>query len=197
MKRVVKLTEAQLEMIVKRVISEQSMSVAFGSEPNGFKVKKEETKEQQAAPVQSQKQQILAKWNSMFPDKTWYQTARGTSSPNLNDANVQKTYAAYRKFFDNTVPDLKTNEGSDFFDWIQSKGGFNNVRNNINTVASLHLGLLPILMNSNYPNTVKFKEAYDKAIKFTDPKLKENMLVKTNNLNALEKGYNLITQMSA
>jgi LemA protein len=94
-------------------------------------------------------------------------------------------------------PDLKANEGSDFFDWMQSKGGLNNVRNNINSVASLHLGLLPILMNSNYPNTVKFKEAYDKAIKFTDPKLKENMLVKTNNLNALEKGYNLITQMSA
>jgi hypothetical protein len=80
---------------------------------------------------------------------------------------------------------------------MQIKGGLNNVRNNINTVASLHLGLLPILMNSNYPNTVKFKEAFDKAIKFTDPKLKENMLVKTNNLNALEKGYNLITQMSA
>jgi hypothetical protein len=80
---------------------------------------------------------------------------------------------------------------------MQSKGGLNNVRNNINSVASLHLGLLPILMNSNYPNTVKFKEAFDKSIKFTDPKLKENMLVKTNNLNALEKGYNLITQMSA
>jgi hypothetical protein len=197
MKRVVKLTEAQLEMIVKRVISEQSRGVVFGDEPNGLKVKKEETKEQQAAPVQSQKQQILAKWNSMFPDKTWYQTARGTSSPNLEDANMQKTYAAYRKFFDNTVPDFKTNEGSDFFDWMQSKGGIGNVRNNINTVASLHLGLLPILMNSNYPNTVKFKEAFDKAIKFTDPKLKENMLVKTNRLNTLEKAYDVITRMGA
>jgi hypothetical protein len=41
MKRVVKLTEAQLEMIVKRVISEQSMGVAFGSEPIGLNVKKE------------------------------------------------------------------------------------------------------------------------------------------------------------
>jgi hypothetical protein len=197
MKRVVKLTEAQLEMIVKRVISEQSMGVAFVDEQNGLKIKKEETKEQQAAPVQSQKQQILAKWNSMFPDKTWYQTARGTSSPNLNDANMQKTYAAYRKFFDNTVPDLKANEGSDFFDWMQSKGGLNNVRNNINSVASLHLGLLPILVNSNYPNTVKFKEAFDKTIKFTDPKLKENMLVKTNRLNTLEKAYDVITQMGA
>ena len=53
MKRVVKLTEAQLEMIVKRVISEQSMGVAFGDEQNGLKIKKEEAKEQQA-PSESQ-----------------------------------------------------------------------------------------------------------------------------------------------
>jgi hypothetical protein len=53
MKRVVKLTEAQLEMIVKRVISEQSMGVAFVGEENGLKIKKEETKEQQA-PSESQ-----------------------------------------------------------------------------------------------------------------------------------------------
>jgi hypothetical protein len=193
MKRVVKLTEAQLEMIVKRVISEQSMGVAFGDEPNGLKVKKEEAKEQQAAPVQSQKNQLVAKWNSMFPDKNWYQTARSTSSPNFEDASMQKAYAAYRRFFDNTVPDLKANEGGDFFDWMQSKGGIGTVRNNINTIASLHLGLLPILMNSNYPNTVKFREAYDKA-HITDPKLKENMLVKTNRLNTLENAYNTITK---
>lgn len=174
MKRVVKLTESQLEMIVKRVIEEQQAP-------------------QQPSPVQSQRQQILGKWNSMFPDKNWYQTVRNTASPDFEDANMQKAYAAYRRFFDNTVPDLKANQGSDFFDWMQSKGGIGSVRNNINTVASLHLGLLPILMNSNYPNTVKFREAYDKA-HITDPKLKENMLVRTNRLNTLESAYNTITK---
>jgi hypothetical protein len=196
MKRVVKLTEAQLEMIVKRVISEQSMGVAFGSEPNGLKVKKEETKEQQAAPVQSQRQQIMAKWNSMFPDKNWYQTARTSQSPDVKDVEMQKVYAAYKRFFDNTVPDLKANQGGDYFDWLQSKGGLASARNHINTVASLHLGLLPILMNSNYPNTVKFREAFDRA-HMTDPKLKENMLVKQNRLNTLESAYDAITKMSA
>ena len=47
MKKVIKLTESDLEKIVRRVIEEQYMGVAFaGGEPNGLKIKKMETKEQ-------------------------------------------------------------------------------------------------------------------------------------------------------
>ena len=51
MKKVIKLTESDLEKIVRRVIEEQYMGVAFaGGEPNGLKIKKVEATEQ--APVQ-------------------------------------------------------------------------------------------------------------------------------------------------
>ena len=50
MKKVIKLTESDLEKIVRRVIKE-SMSVGFGAEPNGFRIKKMETKEQSAQPA--------------------------------------------------------------------------------------------------------------------------------------------------
>ena len=46
MKKVIKLTESDLEKIVRRVIKE-SMGVGFGAEPNGFRIEKMETKEQQ------------------------------------------------------------------------------------------------------------------------------------------------------
>ena len=45
MKKVIKLTESDLEKIVRRVIKE-SMGVGFGAEPNGLQIKKMETKEQ-------------------------------------------------------------------------------------------------------------------------------------------------------
>jgi hypothetical protein len=45
MKKVIKLTESDLEKIVRRVIKE-SMGVGFGAEPNGLRIEKIETKEQ-------------------------------------------------------------------------------------------------------------------------------------------------------
>jgi hypothetical protein len=48
MKKVIKLTESDLEKIVRRVIEEQYMGVAFGGEQNGLQIKKMETKEQTA-----------------------------------------------------------------------------------------------------------------------------------------------------
>jgi hypothetical protein len=45
MKKVIKLTESDLEKIVRRVIKE-SMGVGFGAEPNGLRIEKMETKEQ-------------------------------------------------------------------------------------------------------------------------------------------------------
>lgn len=52
MKKVIRLTESDLENIVRKVIMEQSAGIAFGAEGNGLKVKKE-TKEQQT-PQESQ-----------------------------------------------------------------------------------------------------------------------------------------------
>jgi hypothetical protein len=49
MKKVIKLTESDLEKIVRRVIEEQYMGVAFGGEQNGLQIKKMETKEQVVA----------------------------------------------------------------------------------------------------------------------------------------------------
>jgi hypothetical protein len=51
MKKVVRLTESDLEKIIRKVISEQmATGVAFGNEGNGFKMKRE-PKEQMNAPV--------------------------------------------------------------------------------------------------------------------------------------------------
>lgn len=46
MKKVIKLTESDLERIVRRVIEEQYVGVAFGGEQNGLKIKKVEATEQ-------------------------------------------------------------------------------------------------------------------------------------------------------
>jgi hypothetical protein len=48
-KKIVRLTESDLERIVRRVIKE-SMGVAFGGEQNGLKIKRMETKEQMSQP---------------------------------------------------------------------------------------------------------------------------------------------------
>jgi hypothetical protein len=50
MKKVIRLTESDLEKIIRKVIQEQSTGVAFGTKVNGFKMKRE-TKEQMDAPV--------------------------------------------------------------------------------------------------------------------------------------------------
>jgi hypothetical protein len=41
MKKVIRLTESDLEKIIRKVIQEQSTGVAFGTEGNGFKMKRE------------------------------------------------------------------------------------------------------------------------------------------------------------
>jgi hypothetical protein len=70
-KKVVRLTESDLEKIVRRVIKE-SMGVGFMSgEPNGLKIKKMETKEQSVGvPAQDSKEKyknLVAKVESYFP----------------------------------------------------------------------------------------------------------------------------------
>ena len=49
-KKIVRLTESDLERIVRRVIKE-SMGVAFGGEQNGLRIKRMETKEQMEQPA--------------------------------------------------------------------------------------------------------------------------------------------------
>ena len=51
MKKVIKLTESDLERIVRRVIEEQYAGVAFGAEQNGLRIKKIEATEQVAKSV--------------------------------------------------------------------------------------------------------------------------------------------------
>lgn len=51
MKKVIKLTESDLERIVRRVIEEQYMGVAFGAEQNGLRIKKVEATEQVGKPI--------------------------------------------------------------------------------------------------------------------------------------------------
>ena len=78
MKKVIKLTESDLERIVRRVIEEQYAGVAFGAEQNGLRIKKVEATEQTqpgvtgGAPVD--KKQIyngdIAKINQYLPVNT-------------------------------------------------------------------------------------------------------------------------------
>ena len=53
MKKVIKLTESDLERIVRRVIEEQYAGVAFGAEQNGLRIKKVEATEQVVTGQQS------------------------------------------------------------------------------------------------------------------------------------------------
>jgi hypothetical protein len=74
-KKIVRLTESDLERIVRRVIKE-SMGVAFGGEQNGLRIKRMETKEQMeqpavtgGAPVDKKQiyNQLISKINQFLP----------------------------------------------------------------------------------------------------------------------------------
>ena len=77
-KKIVRLTESDLERIVRRVIKE-SMGVAFGGEQNGLRIKRMETKEQMeqpavtgGAPVDKKQiyNQLISKINQFLPVDT-------------------------------------------------------------------------------------------------------------------------------
>jgi hypothetical protein len=74
-KKIVRLTESDLERIVRRVIEEQYAGVAFGAEQNGLKFNKIETKEQQQSVVPQQDNKVkyknlIAKVDSFLPFET-------------------------------------------------------------------------------------------------------------------------------
>jgi hypothetical protein len=86
MKKVIKLTESDLEKIVRRVIEEQYMGVAFGGEQNGLKIKKVEATEQ-TAPAKTP--------TNMTPSQTQMKpTYKDFESvyyvPGLNDDNLNR-----------------------------------------------------------------------------------------------------------
>ena len=60
-KKIVRLTESDLERIVRRVIEEQYAGVAFGAEQNGLRIEKIETKEQQQSVVPQQDNKVKYK----------------------------------------------------------------------------------------------------------------------------------------
>ena len=107
-KKVVRLTESDLEKIVRRVIKE-SMGVAFGGEQNGLKIKKMDAKEQvvatpptgnasaQPKPVD---QAIMSKIKGTFPTPV-KDTTTGVLSFVRNNQNVGK-YDTLVKYLVNT-----------------------------------------------------------------------------------------------
>jgi hypothetical protein len=66
-KKIVRLTESDLERIVRRVIEEQYAGVAFGAEQNGLRIKKIETTEQAAKRPVPQKRPVPIKKPEVIP----------------------------------------------------------------------------------------------------------------------------------
>jgi hypothetical protein len=63
-KKIIKLTESDLERIVKRVINETYGGVGFGAEPNGLKIQKMETKEQSGSDLKPGQNRVCVGNNS-------------------------------------------------------------------------------------------------------------------------------------
>jgi hypothetical protein len=199
MKKIVRLTESDLENIVRKVIQEQSAGLAFGGEGNGFMMKRE-PKEQ----ISSQVSDLNTKWGSMFPKPMWYNEARKKKIDFRNyeetkDPEFQKLYSAYRTFIDDKVPEISQGTNEDFYQWMESfvdNGTYHNLatkyNNDINLVAQLFNGMLPVLKISNYPNTQKYELALTKAHKI-DPSLKTNKFFNTVHPVA-KRAYEMITQ---
>ena len=176
------------ENATKRHYLNEYSGVAFGDEQNGLKIEKVETTEQPEQPgVSSHKQQLISKFNAMFPPKTWYKQAMEGSKLDVADPNYVKLYNVYRKYVDNNVPDLSMNQGSEFLDWLTSKGGNSKLKDHVNWVASIHTGTEPVLMASNYPNTIQYKVALANALK-SNPTLSKNFII-SNNLPTIETVY--------
>ena len=62
-KKIIKLTESDLERILKRVIKETYSGVAFASEPNGLKIQKMETKEQMGSDLKPGQNRVCVSEN--------------------------------------------------------------------------------------------------------------------------------------
>jgi hypothetical protein len=162
-KKIVRLTESDLERIVRRVIKE-SMGVGFMSgEPNGLKIKKMETKEQSVGvplkPVDTKS--VIQKAMAMFPPVQWYNTIKGQEI-DVADPNAVKAFNIARRFFDNKIPQLNANDDK-FFQYVKQIGGgttpgtMKYVHGMIDGTKKIYDILIPTLQVSNYPNTRPFQ----------------------------------------
>jgi hypothetical protein len=118
MKKVIKLTESDLENIVRKVISEQNSGVAFGSIGNGLSFKSE-TKEQDSV---DGRPELINRWNQLFPNPAWYNGIRTRkldfqNFESLNDPELQKMYNVYRLFIDPNVPQISQSTIDEFYEW--------------------------------------------------------------------------------
>ena len=96
-KKIVRLTESDLERIVRRVIEEQYAGVAFGAEQNGLKIKKIETKEQKqsVAPTDEVKYKNLTdKVKNFLPfdSRQLKDTLKKLQVPNLPENQLDGIY---------------------------------------------------------------------------------------------------------
>ena len=181
MKKVIKLTESDLENIVKRVISEQNSGVAFGHVGNGFSFKSETTEQE----TPTQKNLLIEKWVELFPSPSWYASVRNKKFDfqnynDVKDPEFKKLYNVYRLFIDYDVPPIEEDTIEDFYSWMEKTtraGNFYDMKTKFNDdlkkVNQLQRGMIPVLKMSNYPNPDPYETAFRKAIRI-DQDMKTN-----------------------
>ena len=195
MKRVIRLSESDLETIVRKVIAEQEVS-------NGRAIEK--TTQQ----VKGSRSELIDKWKSYFPDVAWFQQIRQDSkankfkiidSQNLQNEGLQKMYSAYRTFIDPSVPNL--NDASNFYNWLEEKSVAQKFHNaptkwfsDLGRTQQLLTGMIPILTVSQYPQTLPYEEALGKVQRIS-PELKDNKLFSSTNQGLPKKAYEMITMV--
>lgn len=187
MKKIIRLTESDLEKIVKKVLSEQGVNVPA---------------------IQSSRSDLLDKWKSYFPDVAWFQQIRQDSkankfkiidAQNLQNQGLQKMYSAYRTFIDPSVPDL--NDAGNFYRWLEEKSVAQKFHNaptkwfsDLGRTQQLLTGMIPVLTVSQYPQTLPYEESLGKAQRI-NPELKQNALFSSTNQVLPKKAYEMITKV--
>jgi hypothetical protein len=195
MKKVIRLTETDLEKIVRKVIAEQEDS-------NG------RTIEKTTGQIQNLRSDLLDKWKSYFPDVAWFQQIRQDSkankfkiidAQNLQNQGLQKMYSAYRTFIDPSVPDL--NDAANFYRWLEEKSVAQKFHNaptkwfsDLGKTQQLLTGMIPVLTVSQYPQTLPYEESLGKAQRIS-PELKQNTLFSSTNQVLAKKAYEMITKV--
>jgi hypothetical protein len=195
MKKVIRLTETDLEKIVRKVIAEQEESNS-------------RTIEKTAEQVKGSRSELINKWKSYFPDVAWFQQIRQDSkankfkiidSQNLQNEGLQKMYSAFRTFIDPSVPDL--NDASNFYNWLEEKSVAQKFHNaptkwfsDLGKTQELLTGMIPILTASQYPQTLPYEESLAKAQRFS-PELKNNKFFSSTNQVLPKKAYEMITMV--
>ena len=194
MKKVIRLTESDLEKIVRRVISEQQGV-------NGSIIQKKSEQ------VKGSRSELIDKWKSYFPDVAWFQQTRQKARDgkynifnpeSLQDQGLEKMYSAFRMFIDPTVPDL--DDEANFYSWLEKKSveqKYHNPMtkwfNDMNTTQQLLMGMIPVLNMSSYPQTLPYEESLAKAQRVS-PELKDNKFFSSTNQVLPQKAYKFITQ---